>query len=261
MANLSGSTLLVVAVSAGLFLMVAVAYTLQAIERQRRERRRLATALRARIRDFEHMLEGFPEGFLGQDLRLLVCQCLLETYQQINRLERGNDYRAAADAVHRKMRQIQSGEDAPARRPLENQAQVRDVQQLLKRLFQYVERLHQSGRIDAAQAGSYGTQLRRLNTQAALDGFHLAAREAQEAGKPRLAIHYYRMAMDRIHQGNSDGHFNTLLEQLGARVAALEAQQEAAETEGAADGDPLEDQWERFEAEDELWKKKSLYDD
>ncbi len=262
MDNLSTSTLVVAAVSVGLFLMVAVAFTLQTIEKNNREKRRLLAALQNRARDFEYMLQGLPDGLLNRDLRLLVCQCLLEVYAQIEPLDKQSSTRAAAESVRQQMNQLKGQTTDTPYRHLENPGQIREIQQQLKSLFQFVERLYQNGRITAPQAKLYGSQLRRLNVLTSLDSCRIAARQALDAGKPRLAIHYHQMAIDRIKRQNADGFFNAQLEQLGARIAALEAQMQAPEASSPdSAAEPVDEAWKSFETDDGLWKKKSLYDE
>ena len=85
------STAVVIGIIAiGLFVLVAIAITMQTVEKNGKEKRRLESSLNTRARNFQYMLEGFPKGFLSRDLQVLVCKCLLEVYQQLSRVNPKN---------------------------------------------------------------------------------------------------------------------------------------------------------------------------
>src|SRR5689334_22842308 len=81
---------IIIAVLLALSVLVAVTFTLQQIEKNSREKKALIAALKSQTRNFQYLLEGFPEGFLSRDLKLLVGQCLGDGLDQLLRLEARN---------------------------------------------------------------------------------------------------------------------------------------------------------------------------
>ncbi len=97
-----------------------------------------------------------------------------------------------------------------------------------------------------------------------VDANAIQARQAQAAGKPRLAIHFYNLARKQITQEKGGQGYQKQLAQINGIIKKLEAQLAQQEASGAADtseGPAPEEQkeWKEFEQETD-WKKKQLYD-
>ena len=241
-----------------LFILIAVTFTLQQIEKNNREKSALIAALKGQVRNFQFMLEGFPEGLLNRDLKLLVCQCIAENLDQLLRLERNNsEYQQLHQQLSGKITQLNN---QPANlsqyQPLTDPAQIQDVQKLLNSLFNVIQRLYQNKRLNAAQTNSYSSQVQRLATRIALDANLAAAQAALQNGKPRLAVHHYKVVIDKMSKDNADGAFTEQIVTLQQRCEQLETQAASQPQEA-----PLNDAWKNFEQntkEEPL--KKSVYD-
>jgi hypothetical protein len=253
------TTLIIVLVSIGLFALVAVAFTLQIVEKNNRERRQRVAALKAQARDFDYMLEGFPAGFLNRDLRLLVCQCLADAYTRIGQLDRRerSQLAGALSKLRTQRQQLADETSSPAYQAITDTKKIKEIQELLNLLANLVSKLQSSGRITAQQADLYVRQIRRLLTRSSVDAYRAAAAQALESGKPRLAAHYHGLAVERMSKDNSDGFFTEQIPQLRAQIAALEQQDSDADVK---DTSPLGDDWDAFDEPDDAWKKKALYD-
>lgn len=253
------STTIIVAVLASLFVLVAVTFTLQQIEKTNRDRKALVAALKSQTRNFHYLLEGFPEGFLSRDLKLLVGQCLHDGLDQLLKLEpRNPQHQQEKQQLEEKLAQVRAQPDEAARyQPLSDAAQIQEVQKLLNSLYNVVQRLHQSKRLSALQADQYGRQVKRLATRVALDAHLSSAQQAKAAGKPRLAIHHYSLAIDKMNKDNADGSYTAQIAACQQRKNDLETQ---AEQQGAGD-EAVKDEWKEFnEQKEDAWKKKAIYD-
>jgi hypothetical protein len=256
---MSTNTILVL-IGLGLLLMAAIAVAMQQIEKGKAQRAELIAALRQRARGFQQLLEGFPDGFLGRDLKLLVCQCWYENIEQLAGVERKNpQIETLRQHVQERLEQIRSLPANTPHEPLTNPAQMQEVQKLLNLLFNAVQKLGQAKRLTPAQTEAYGRQIGQLVTRVGLDSHLAAAQEAMTGGKPRLAVHHYQLAIDKMNKHNPDGSFNARIAALSARVTALENIEKTAAAKPAAPA-PADDAWKDFGAKDESWKKKSIYD-
>jgi len=256
------TTTIIVAVLASLFVLVAVTFTLQQIEKTNRDRKALIAALRSQTRNFHYLLEGFPEGFLSRDLKLLVGQCLNDGLDQLLRLEpRNPQHQLDKRQLEEKLAQIHAGpETAGGYQPLRNGEQIQEVQKLLNSLYNVVQRLYKNKRLSGLQADQYGRQIKRLATRVALDAHLSAAQQAIGAGKPRLAVHHYGLAIDKMTKDNADGIYS-------AQIAACQQRRDDLENSSnphgpAADDEAVSGEWKEFEEnqDDNAWKKKTVYD-
>lgn len=251
------TTAIIIAVLACVFVLIAVTFTLQQIEKNNNAKSALIASLKTQTRNFQFMLEGFPEGLLSRDLKLLVCQCIAESLEQLLRLDRKNPQHAQMhQQLQEKIAQLQAQTAAAvAYQPLTNPAQIQEVQKLLNSLYNVVQRLHQNKRLSAAQANALGGQVQRLVTRIALDANLAAAQQALQNGKPRLAQHHYGIAIEKMSKDNADGQFTAQIAAYQQRHAELE---QVASSQVASG--PLSDEWKSVGAQTEQPLKKSVYD-
>ena len=250
------TTTIIIAVAAALFIMVAVVFTMQQIEKSNRDRQALAASLKSRNRSFQHLLDGFPDGFLSRDLKQLVCRCLLEGLEQLAKLEpRDPLLQQQQQQVQEKLAQLGQQADSNSYQPLTNPAQMQEVQKLLGTLANVVQQLGKSGRLQPTQSQQYGKQIRRLATRVALDAHLAAAQGAEREAKTQLAVHHYRLAVDKMTKDNGDGFYAAQIVNVQQRIAVLES----TPTEQSAPS--TSDDWKEFGDEKQEWKKRSIYDE
>jgi len=255
------TTTIIIAVLASLFVLVAVTFTLQQIEKTNRDRKALVAGLKNQTRNFSYLLEGFPDGFLSRDLKLLVGQCLHDGLDQLLRLEpRNAQHQEEKRQLEDKLAQIRNQAGEAPYQPLADAAQIQEVQKLLNSLFNVVQRLLQNKRLNASQADQYGRQIKRLATRVALDAHLNNAQQASSAGKFRLAVHHYGLVIEKMTKNNKDGSYSAQIaayEQRRAELEALASQQE----NGGGDAE-VKGEWKEFDEQqkDENWKKKAIYD-
>lgn len=256
--NMSTSTI-IIAVLACVFVLIAVTFTLQQMEKSTNEKNELIASLKTQARNFQYLLEGFPEGLLSRDLKLLVCQCIAESLEQLLRIDRKNPQHAQAHRqLQEKITQVQvqaQSAVSSAYQPLTNPVQIQEVQKLLNSLYNVVQRLYQNKRLSAEQAGIYGNQVQRLATRIALDANLAAAQQALQNGKPRLAQHHYGIAIEKMSKDNADGQFTAQIAACQQRHADLDK----VASSQAASG-PLSNEWKSVNAPTEQPLKKSIYD-
>lgn len=266
MPELSATTWIVTAVSLGLVILLVVAYTVQTIEKNNRERRRLETALKLRSHEFNELLDALPASMLGRNLRLLICQGLEDVSQQLHKLNPREITSHDLEHLQALRARMAQEPEQIAYQTLTDGVQIKETQRQLKQLHAYLLRLRSAGRLTQAQAQQYVRQLQHLLVLTSLDGYQLASQQALQADKPRLAIHYLQLALERMQKHNTAEVFNARIQQTQNRITALE--QSNPDTD--ASGSPAQksstppaastEAWDQFEESGDEWKKKSLYD-
>jgi hypothetical protein len=252
---------IIIAVFACLFILIAVTFTLQQIEKNNAEKSALIAALKSQTRNFQQLLDGFPEGFLSRDLKLLVCQCIAEGLDQLQRIDRSNPQHQQQQrqlAEQTKQLQAQAG-DQRQYQSLDNPAQMQEVQKLLNSLFNVVQRLHQNKRLNTAQAEAYAQQVQRLTTRVALDSHLGTAQQALSERKIRLAIHHYGQALEKMTKDNADGLFSAQISAYQQRIVeldVLEHELQKQQQNKAANSS----EWSALQPTEDPLQKKNVYD-
>ena len=260
---MSTNVIFAIAVSV-LTLLVLAAYTTQGLERARARKRKLELALKKRIARLTALMEAFPPGFLTRELAVLIGRGLVDAWEQLCGIERGNrQYSQGLTTAIRQLESIRGGEQLKhAATPLETAQHFLQVELNLSLLHKLVDSLAQRNKVSADAAQALETQIRHLSAKAKLGHHRLNAREAEEQHKPRLAIHHLQLALAAVKKLGGI-HFQAEQAELLDQIANLEAiarEQDAAlqQQEGAPDASSKE--WEAFSRKEEDWKKKAIYD-
>ncbi len=243
-----------------LFSLTALALTMQSIEKKRKEQCRLEAALKTRARNFQYMLDSFPQGFLTSELQQLVCQCLIDVYGQLIKLATTNqEYPTRLDQTKQLLGQLKSQESKNSTITLSDPAQIKEVQKLLSSLYSFIGKLQKSRRINENQAKVYALQVRRLIVQGSVDGLNQASLQAMQSNKARLAIHHLVTAIDKMNKENSDGFFNQRITLLNEKVLSMESQAQESEDNELERTKQSAEEWDELSKPKESWKKKALY--
>ena len=248
-------------VAIGLFVLVAIAVMMQTMEKNDKEKRRLASSLNTRARNFHYMLEGFPKGFLSRDLQVLVCKCLMEVYQQLCQMAPKNtDYSTKLQQAKARFEEFKARPANTTSVALTDKAQIKDVQKLLTSLHNFIAKLQESKRINGAEAKAYSHQIRRLMVQTSTDGLAQAINEALQAGKIKLAIHYLQLSIEKMHKENADGFYSERIANYQQRVGELTEQAKTSAEQAKQRRAEADAEWDNINKPDDSWKKKALYD-
>lgn len=245
--------------------LVSYAFISHTLEKRRAHRQRLLAALKIRERNFKYMITGLPPLFLSHDLNTLVYRALIETCEQLGKLEpKDPNHRADASLFTAQLNSIKPATDKQRIR-LENPAQIKEVRQHLQELYRFVVQQEARKLINEIQAAAYSDQIKRLVLQISVDGYVVQAKQAQQLGKIRLAIHYFILARKLFASANANHTYDKQIAQLQATIAKLEAaagkkvtEAETTSSDEKPDVAPVNKEWEQFG--DDEWKKKQVYD-
>lgn len=245
-----------------LSLMVGMAFLMHTMERNRRERMHKEAILRKKLGDLQYMLNNFPDGFLGAELKVLICKSLLDVFHQLSQVDpRNNEYKAHIDQINTQAAEIQKKNAGAVFKQLENPVQIKEIRALLGMLSNYITRLKNQKVINSHQVNTYAKQLQALLMQTNIDTLLIAAKQSEASMKNRLAIHNYKTALDKIHHNNLESMYGALVEQYEERLEYLEAyEDEHNPLPGAKTREDAAEQWDEFLEEKPDWQKKSQYD-
>lgn len=255
-----------------LILLAGYLFLSHSIEKRRVQRQRLITALRARRNSFRDLATGFPAGFLSNDLTALLYRALVDCCDQLSRLEPKDPTHAEQFHLYTNLLATQKDNSQQARARLDNPQQIKEAHGLLQELHRFVMQQSALQLINQVQTEAYVDQINRLVLQMSVDGHVFNARQSQQVGKVRLAVHYYTLARKALAAENASHGFDKQIAQLDAVIAKLQEKAEST-PEGAeqaavtsptksastADGSSSKE-WKQFDEENEKWKKKQIYD-
>lgn len=261
------SVAVIVTIVVLLALLVCYAFISQTLANKREQRDRLVNALSLKARNFKFMLSGFPQGFLPPELTMLVQKSLLEIFNQLADLEPENDqHKVELQGLSQQMNDARRQPSRQTNVRLENPQQISEVKACLEELHKYVFQLEEKGRIPRASADAHRASIRELVVNITVDSYHIAGKQALDKEKPRLALHNLQLAMKLMERERSAGNFDQRIADLQQQCATLRNQiaEEDAEAAGPAlepeDQADLDEQWNEFGGNDNLWKKKQVYD-
>ena len=105
----------------------------------------------------------------------------------------------------------------------------------------------------------------QLVVEFTVDSYMVYGSQAEGANKPRLAMHYYQLALKLMTRDDVQGKFKTRADKVRQTLESLERllqHQGERIAPGAEEGDgsELNGEWGSFGTEDEHWKKKQVYD-
>lgn len=254
-----------------LILLAGYLFLSHSIEKKRVRRQRLITALRARRNSFRDLATGFPTGFLSSDLTSLLYRSLIDCCEQLSRLEPKDQTHTEQLNLYTNLLSTQKETAQAARVRLDNPKQIKEAQSLLQELHKFVMQQSASKQINQVQTEAYVDQINRLVLQISVDGHIFNARQSQQIGKVKLAVHYYSLARKALSADNAANSFSKQIAQLDAVIAKLQEKAELPPTETTPDSEGSDKpaattdgsaskEWKHFDEENDKWKKKQIYD-
>jgi hypothetical protein len=250
-----------------LLAVVTYAFVFQTIDNKRKQRQRVITALKQRAGNFAYMISGFPTDFLTKDLTVLVYRCLMDVNEQLAKLDPSDDSHLHALEKYREaMVKAQERTDAGKRVQLASLQQIKDVRTHLQDLHKFVEKLLQKRQLDGTHAKAYSKQIQKLILQISIDAYLMSAKQAEQNGKARLALHHYILARKMLNRENTDKAYSKHIAQIDLVIQELEKrllEETKSPSPFASDAGPAPTasrEWDEFETQEAGWKKKTIYD-
>ncbi len=253
--------------------MICYLFVRQTIIKRKKEKMRLKRALNKRANDLVQMHNAFPPHFLPKDLQMLLYRCIIDVYEQLNKLEpEESDYLENFTLYTSHMESAARITESTTEITLQNSSQINELRQYLNYLGRFIQKWMERGNITSKQYAHYKAQLKQVICKLTVDNYTVSAKAAVSAGKTKLAIHYYTLSKSLIKKEglvaqnkNKVISINQELERLEEMVRAEELRQaELANAKvkehGVEQPSAEQDQWDKFSEGDDEWKKKNIYD-
>lgn len=254
----------IVAIVCLLGVLVSYAFVQQTVKNKKEHRARMLAALKSRSRTFKFMLKGFPKGFLSKELVTLVQKSLIDVYEQLSKLEPEmpqhlQNFQQLSSELTENQRQAKPSEPPT----LDNPQQIKEVKVCLEELHKFVYKLEEKQKISHNQGQYFRDQIKQMVTQVSVDSYCMNGNRAKQSGKTKLALHYFETALSLIAKSGKSGRFKNKTVHLQEISAELKEklQEEQGVTElTSAEQQGTEDAWAKFSDDDDIWKKKNVYD-
>ncbi len=244
--------------------LACYAFISQSIEKKRIQKQRILMTLKTKQRNLIHLINGFPANFLTGELLSLIYRALIDACEQLSKIE-PKEPRHLDDITLYTNQLGALPKNNTAQRPrVDNPQAMKEIRQHLQELQHFLAQQEALKIINKVQLGAYTDQVKRLSLQMAVDAYIYHAKLAQQAGKLRLAIHYFSLAKKLLIAENATRVYDKQIAQLDDITNKLE---EKAQLTGdtsataATSNDPAGNQWDKFTQQDsDAWKKKQIYD-
>lgn len=263
------SAYLIPAIFLVLILVAGYLFLSHSIEKRRIQRQRLIIALRARRNSFRDLASGFPTGFLSNDLTALLYRALVDCCEQLSRLEPKDHTHTEQLTLYTNLLSSMKESTQQSRVRLDNPQQIKEAHGLLQELYKFVMQQAALKQINQVQTDAYTDQINRMLLQMSVDGHIFNARQAQQVGKIKLAIHFYNLGRKALTGENASHIYDKQIAQLDAVINKLQEKETATNEqpkEAAKKADPQtmdkdsSKEWKQFDEENAKWKKKQVYD-
>ena len=247
-------------VCAGIALIVFV----QAREKARIERLRLATILQERYSNIQLILSNMPPQYMDNMLRVILREQSIITIKELSRIKASARHSEYIAEDEQKIQEIKQNATSYAPVTLDSAEKAREVRMLLQNLYKLLHLWQRKASISPDQAQQYMAHVGFLARQSKADLFSEKARQAANSGKPRVAIHNYHSAIETLKDvANHPEAAKNILnyrEQMAALNKIADRRSEEMKQEAQEKIDTNEE-WDEFLTPQDEWKKKNSYDD
>jgi len=249
-----------VLVLVGIALLVAIGYINHLVENRKLEQARLKADLSDRCRRCADVSESLPGQFMSPALKLLLSGFELNLSERLLAVDKQNP------ALKQRMEELRGlvakGEAIPVKnapQPILTEAKAKDVRFLFEALHAQLTRCAQDNMLPRAEAQKWVKEIRHLLTLLHIEFFGNLGQQALQQGQPRQARLAFERGAQYLQKQPEIGRYQAQLKQMEAQLAhanalVLETSQPAADEQSEL-GDGL-----KALDEDDIWKKKNLYD-
>jgi len=246
--------------------LACYAFISQSIEKKRVQRQRILMTLKTKQRNLVYLINGFPPNFLTSDLLSLIYRALIDTCEQLSKVEPKEQRHLDDITLYTNQLDTVPKTNSVQRVRVDNPQAMKEIRQHLQELQHFLVQQEASKIINKVQLGAYMDQVKRLSLQMAVDAYLYHAKQAQQVGKLRLAIHYFTLAKKLLIAENTTRGYDKQIAQLEDITNKLEEKAQLTGEAHAASANatlenPASKEWEQFTPPDDSgWKKKQVYD-
>ncbi|WP_028627283.1 hypothetical protein [Metapseudomonas resinovorans] len=250
-------TLLIVV---GIVILIAIGYVNHLVENSKLEKARLKADLTDRIRRCADLSETLPGQMVSPDLKLLLTRLQLQLSERLLQVDKGDN------ALKTRVEQLRAlagqGESIPVNNPPQKiltEAKAKEIRFQLEGLHGQITRAAQDGQLPANDAKHWVKVIRDMLVQLHVEFFTNLGLQALQENQPRQARLAFERGVQYLQKQPDPARYQDRLQQMKAQLAranalVLENAQPSADepselTEGLKSLD-----------DDDIWKKKNIYD-
>ncbi|KZY60981.1 hypothetical protein A3742_02020 [Oleiphilus sp. HI0071] len=247
-------------VCAGIALIVFV----QAREKARMERLRLATTLQERYNNIQLILSDMPPQYMDNMLRVILREQSIYAIKELGKVKPSAKHAEYIAEDEQKIQEIKQNSPSFPAIKLDSTEKAREVRVLLQNLYKLLHLWQRKALISPEQAQQYMAHVGFLARQSKADLFSEKARQAANSGKPRVAIHNYHSAIETLkdvaNHPEAAKNIQSYREQMASLNKIADRRSEELKQKNQEKIESNED-WDDFLTPQDEWKKKNNYDD
>ncbi len=263
------ATTIVATITGVIIGIIMLVYVSQYRQRTQDARQREINALQDRLRQFKMLAGALPQQYITPAVRILLGQRAIESLERLGQLDRPDnvqdqvlEWKAYQDSAKQAATSNQSASAQPP-----GQTAVKDIRQMLKILYHFIESQIKHGRIDKASGAQNLQQTLFFMSKVLADAHVAKARQVLKDHRYRIAIHHYHDAVAAYAPIASNPLAQKTLENYRQQIKELEKQATAAQEAKNLAPSPtttttqLGAELEQLVSKEGTWKKKQTYDD
>lgn len=250
-----------VLVLVGIALVIAIGYINHSVENRKLERARQKADLLDRSRRCSDISESMPGQFMSPALKLLLGRIELALGERLLAVDKQNTQIKERIAELRPL--IAQGESIPVRnapQPIVTEAKAKDVRFLFEALHAQITRCAQDGLLPRNEVQQWVKEIRHLLTLLHIEFFGNLGQQALQQGQPGQARLAFERGVQYLHKQQDAGRYQAQLQQLENQLARANAMV-LENAQPVADENSALNEGLKALDDDDLWKKKNLYDD
>lgn len=214
--------LIIVAV---VIVMATIAFSIQTVENQRRERRMRLLMLKDNVRRADHLLHTLPEHYITREIRDILVKYLQNRWKQVMELENTQDNRQKLSAMEAFAAEpLPVVEHPPGSMTLHtDRNHAQRTAALLRELFQFLTELKTSGMLPAATTQDVIYQVKEAYTRTRIDVEIMEAMEVEQQRGVAPALPRYRTAAGKLQRLNQTQQLDRQIYELSAHMDKIQA--------------------------------------
>lgn len=250
-------TLLIVV---GIVILIVIGYLNHMVENSKLEKARLKADFTDRVRRCADLSETLPGQMVSPALKLLLTRLQLQLSERLLQLDKNdNALKVRLEQLRTLVGQGESIAVANPPQKIQNEAKAKEIRFQLESLHGQITRAAQDGQLPANEAKHWVREIRDMLVQLHVEFFTNLGLQALQENQARQARLAFERGVQYLQKQPDPARYQHHLQQLKAHLAranalVLEHAQPSVEesselTEGLKSLD-----------DDDLWKKKNIYD-
>lgn len=205
--------------------MAMIAFSIQTVENQRRERRMRLLMLKDQIRRADHLLHTLPEHYITREIRDVLVRYLQNRWKQVMALENTSENRQKLSEMEAFAAQpLPVVEHPPGSMTLHtDRNHAQRTAALLRELFQFLTELQNGGLLPPAITRDVIYQVKEAYTRTRIDVEIMEALEVEQQRGPAPALPRYRTAAGKLQRLNQTQQLDRQIYELSAHMDKLQA--------------------------------------